>query len=95
MKICEEKKLMKSMIKLYTKKHYRDNNHKKFQELYEYSSTKLDKCPFNDKKGQCRNCEIHCYSPKYKDEFKKIMRYSGKYMLLKHPVLTIKHLLDK
>ena len=36
-------------------------------------------------------CKVHCYQKEYLSQVKKVMRFSGKYMLFYHPLLTIKH----
>ena len=45
-------------------------------------------------KPTCANCPIHCYKPVRKEQVKRIMRYAGPRMLLRHPILAITHQLD-
>jgi hypothetical protein len=63
-------------------------------EFQDYADRRLEKCPYGDDKPTCSNCPIHCYKPARREQVKKIMRYAGPRMLLRHPVLAIAHKLD-
>ena len=60
----------------------------------DYAEVRLDKCPFGQDKPTCSNCPIHCYKPAQREQVKRIMRYAGPRMLLRHPLLAITHKLD-
>jgi YbgA-like uncharacterized protein len=62
--------------------------------LMEYARRRLERCPFGEQKPTCVNCPIHCYQPKIRDQMKAVMRFSGPRMLLRHPVLALRHWLD-
>lgn len=62
--------------------------------LYRYSCKRIEECNFGENKSVCARCQIHCYRPDMREEIKKVMRYSGPKMPLKHPILTIYHLID-
>ena len=62
--------------------------------LADYADYRLDRCPYGGEKPTCVNCPVHCYSSRDRERMKKVMRYSGPRMLLRHPVLAIRHLLD-
>jgi hypothetical protein len=62
--------------------------------LGEYADTRLEKCPYGDEKPTCVNCPIHCYARAEREQMKEVMRYSGPRMLLKHPILAIRHMLE-
>ena len=64
------------------------------QEFLAYAETRLHKCPYGEDKPTCANCPVHCYKAARRDEARKIMRYAGPRMLLRHPLLTIAHQLD-
>jgi len=64
------------------------------QEFSGYVEVRLEKCPYGDDKPTCANCPVHCYKPDRRVQAKKIMRYAGPRMLLRHPLLTITHKLD-
>lgn len=92
--IQKEKKTIAAMIEIYCK-----GNHKcdgslcaDCRQLLEYAKKRLDNCPFGNGKGACSKCTIHCYKPRMRQKIKAVMRYSGRRMTLKHPVLAVKHL---
>lgn len=63
-------------------------------ELHRYALERLARCRFGEDKTTCRACPVHCYAPKQRDKIRKIMAYAGPKMLLRHPILTVRHLLD-
>lgn len=88
----QEHEVVRAMIEIYCRK----NHHSKelcpqCQKLADYAQQRTEKCPFMAEKTFCSQCKVHCYSPKMREEIKKVMRFSGKYMLFYHPVLTIRH----
>lgn len=91
--IRDEKETVSKMIHLYCRK-----KHKNIvlcevcEDLKEFALKRLSLCPFGEEKGACSNCSIHCYRPEHRKKIKKVMRYSGKWMLLYHPIYSIKHL---
>jgi len=62
--------------------------------LREYAWQRLDKCVFGAEKPTCANCPVHCYKPEMREKTRIVMRYAGPRMLLHHPVLAMRHLLD-
>lgn len=63
--------------------------------LREYALCRLDRCPFGADKGTCANCPIHCYRPAMKEQVRVVMRYAGPRMLWHHPILALRHWLDR
>ncbi len=89
-----EKRTIRAMIRIYC----RDTHGGKTlcaecTELLEYAFRRIDKCPYGLKKPACNDCTIHCYSPKMREEVKKVMRHAGPKMIFRHPVLAIAHLM--
>ncbi len=88
--------LVTKMIQLYCK----DKNHsstglcQSCRELMEYSYSRIKHCPFMETKSFCSNCKVQCYRQEMRDKIRQVMRYSGPRMLLYHPILTIRHLLE-
>ena len=62
--------------------------------LLDFATTRLERCRFGGEKPVCAKCPVHCYQPRMRDEIKQVMRYAGPRMLLRHPVLTIRHFID-
>ncbi|WP_261875618.1 nitrous oxide-stimulated promoter family protein [Vibrio rarus] len=86
------------MIVIYCAKHHkktRQQHHSLCAEcmaLSEYAKVKLDRCVFGQNKPTCNTCPVHCYRPEPKEQMRQVMRFSGPRMLLKHPILAIRHL---
>lgn len=64
------------------------------QALEDYALERLDRCPFQENKSTCANCRVHCYKKDMRERVRVVMRYAGARMLLHHPILAIRHLLD-
>jgi hypothetical protein len=86
-----------AMVRLYCGKH----GHKRSGPLcadcvalLDYATRRLERCIFGDAKPTCANCVVHCYSAEKREDIRNIMRWAGPRMLLRHPVLSIMHLLD-
>ena len=62
--------------------------------LLDYATTRLERCRFGSGKPVCAKCPVHCYQARMRDGIKQVMRYAGPRMLLRHPVLTIRHFID-
>jgi hypothetical protein len=48
--------------------------------LLEHGVAKLSLCPY-EPKPTCRKCASHCYAPGYREKVKKVMRFSGMYLV--------------
>ena len=89
-----EFKTIEAMVKIYCKDHHGTTGLcEACDDFLEYAFTRLDRCPYGEAKPTCKRCPIHCYKADYKLMSKQIMRYAGPKMLLKHPILAIRHLL--
>ncbi len=64
-------------------------------ELSDYARERLRKCPFGEAKTVCSRCAVHCYRPEMRARIRTVMRYSGPRMLYSHPLMTIRHMIDK
>jgi len=95
-RIKREKKTIEAMLRIYCKNHHGTKGElcSECNELLEYAKTRLDKCPFQENKSTCGKCLIHCYQPQMREKVKKVMKYSGPRMLLHHPLLAIRHVID-
>lgn len=91
----EEHHTIVAMLTIYCKAHhvYDSKLCIKCEELSDYSYARLQNCPFKGQKPTCGNCTIHCYKNNMRTEIKKVMRYSGPRMMLRHPIIAIKHLI--
>lgn len=91
--VTDEKEVVTKMIAIYCKrKHKQKELCEECETLEAFAHKRLSLCPFGEKKGACSNCPVHCYLPEYKEKIKVVMRYSGKWMILYHPIYSVKHL---
>ena len=94
-RIFREIVTIEKMIKIYKKSHPApDDNPEYYQTLFSYAVKRLEKCRYGEAKPACKQCPIHCYQPKQREQMKIIMRWAGPKMLYSHPILAIRHLID-
>ena len=65
------------------------------EELFDYASYRLLKCPYGEEKPTCKRCPVHCYARDKREQMHEVMRFAGPRMLLRHPVLAIRHIRDE
>jgi len=93
----KERKTVEIMIKKYCG-HFHNSETEMCNdcsEILEYANTRLDYCPFGEKKHVCSKCPIHCYNPQMREQIRIIMRYSGPKMIFSHPFVGFRHLFHK
>ena len=91
--IRREKVIVTKMIHIYCKKkHHQRVLCEECQDMHDYAMKKLSLCQFGEEKTACAKCPIHCYSQAYRQKIKGIMRFSGPWMLLYHPIESIRHI---
>lgn len=90
-----EFKTIEVMTRLYCRKQH--GSHESLcsscAQLVAYADERIKRCPFGADKPVCNQCPVHCYKPDMRERVKEVMRFSGPRMLLRHPVLAIRHLL--
>ena len=96
LRLRREEKTIAAMIRLYCRDHHGSKNElcTECSDLLEYARVRLDKCPYQEGKTTCAKCPIHCYKPAMREQVRTVMRYAGPRMLLRHPILTLYHLID-
>ena len=65
------------------------------EQFLDYAGRRLEKCPYGAGKPVCARCPIHCYKRAQRELARSIMRYAGPRMVLRHPWLSLVHVLDK
>jgi hypothetical protein len=96
-RIEREKRTVAAMIELYCFDHHTASHGElcpQCADLHAYAMQRLDRCPFQESKTTCANCAIHCYRSDRKEQIRIVMRYAGPRMLWRHPLMTIRHLVD-
>lgn len=98
----DEQKTVSLMIQLYCKKNHKQKNAmqspdfmcEKCKNLLSYVDQRILNCPFMETKTFCSNCRVHCYKKEYREEIRRVMRFSGPRMLFYHPVKAICHVIS-
>lgn len=93
--IDHEKRVVELMIRIFCRKKEKNTILcPDCVELLHYAHSRLDRCPFGEKKKTCKQCAIHCYKPAMREKMKQVMRFSGPRMILYAPVEAIRHILN-
>lgn len=92
-RIDKEKRIVGKMVKIYCRAHHNPDTDlcPECSEILDYSSLKLDLCPFGEGKPPCKNCETHCFEPAKREHIRKIMRYSGPRMFFADILSWLEH----
>jgi predicted amidophosphoribosyltransferase len=95
-RIAREERTIGAMMYIYCRDHHALDGALCAQcgRLLVYARRRLATCPFQDAKPACNRCQVHCYSETMRERVKAVMRYAGPRMLLRHPILSLFHLLD-
>lgn len=83
---------MAFMVWLYCSK--KEKNNKlcdKCLDLIEYSTKRLDNCPYAKEKPSCKKCPKHCYKKEYRENIREVMRFSAPRMIFYYPKETLRH----
>lgn len=90
-----EKALVSRMIALYCKKNHGGKSLcPDCAALDAYARQRSDRCPFMETKTFCSNCHVHCYKPEMRERIRAVMRFSGPRMILYHPLLAVRHVME-
>ena len=91
----QEQQVISKMILIYCRgKHKSKQLCEECQQLLDYATEKIEKCPMMAEKTFCSGCEIHCYQAEKREQIKQVMRYAGPRIIFHHPILLIKHVMD-
>ncbi len=96
-RLLREYKTIAAMSRIYCRDHHAQPRGlcEECAGLLDYARRRLEVCPFQEHKPACNFCQVHCYSRLMRERVKAVMRYAGPRMLLRHPLLSLWHLLDK
>ncbi|MCU7804532.1 MAG: nitrous oxide-stimulated promoter family protein [Candidatus Thiodiazotropha sp. (ex Lucinoma borealis)] len=96
-RIKREQQTIAAMMVIYCTDHHHTNGVlcSECSQLLDYARRRLDTCPFQEEKPACNHCTVHCYSKDMRERVQQVMRYAGPRMMLRHPILSFYHLLDK
>lgn len=96
-RLDRELKTVRAMIAIYCRDMHRQGQDlcSGCFELADYAARRLANCPWAGEKHTCGTCVVHCYKPEMREKIKAVMRHSGPKMILYHPVLALRHLIDE
>lgn len=91
-----EQKIVSFMIQLYCRKNHGIKNGlcTDCAELSSYAIMRSEHFPFMEQKTFCSNCRVHCYVLEMRERIRAVMRFSGPRMMMYHPLLAVRHLLE-
>jgi hypothetical protein len=92
-----EERTIRLMVSLYCRghRHSKSGICGECGELSGYLAERFALCPYRaGGKPACGLCRSNCFSGEMHRRFRAIMRYAGPRMLVRHPLLTLAHLLD-
>ena len=94
-RLSTEYTTIEAMVGIYCRHHHgrRSGLCPECANLLAYAGQRLDKCPFQEDKPVCAECLVHCYKPDLREQVRVVMRYAGPRMLLRHPILAIRHMI--
>jgi hypothetical protein len=90
-----EARTIEVMISLFCRNHHGENLCPECSELMKYAMERLQNCPFEDGKTVCVKCPVRCYQPVMREKIRTVMRYAGRRMTFRHPVLAFFHFVDR
>lgn len=94
MKIEKEEEICFLMIDLYCKKRHQLQDCPQCRELKDYVAQRLHHCPYGNQKAFCSSCHTPCYRADMQERICTVMRFSGPRMLLYHPIVAVRHLVQ-
>jgi predicted amidophosphoribosyltransferase len=91
-----ERKTLEAMIDLYCQGLHNsgDGLCPECHALRDYARQRLQKCPYQEGKTTCAKCPTHCYKPAMREQIRAVMRYAGPRMPVRHPLMTLQHMVD-
>jgi hypothetical protein len=92
-RLAREQRTFDAMMEIYCRDHHgrRRGLCAECEGLRSYAEQRLIHCPFETDKPTCVNCKVHCYRAEMREAVKVVMRYAGPRMLLRHPILAVRH----
>ena len=96
-RIEREKHTISAMLHIYCRDHHatRKGLCGDCAALLDYAQRRLDSCPFQQHKPACNKCTVHCYAAGMRERVRQVMRYAGPRMAVEHPLLAVRHVIDR
>lgn len=89
-----EKMTIRYMVEIYCRGHHRtgDGLCEECRGLLDYAMERIGRCPYRSRKPACSGCPVHCYRADWREQVRRVMRYAGPRIALRHPILALFHL---
>jgi hypothetical protein len=98
-RITREKETIRAMVGIYCRGNHTPTAGSELcdecRALLDYALARLDHCPNAMNKPPCAKCTVHCYKPSRREQIKAVMRYAGPRMLWEHPILAVRHWMQR
>jgi hypothetical protein len=97
-RLAREYRTLEKMVAIYCRDHHNQSGDLPCDDcraFLTYAEQRLLKCPYGQKKPTCAHCPVHCYKPRQREHARIVMQYSGPRMVLRHPWLSLLHVMDK
>lgn len=97
-RLAREYLTLEKMVAVYCRDHHQDAGGLPCDDCAKflgYAERRLLKCPYGQDKPTCARCPVHCYKPMQREQARIVMQYAGPRMVLRHPWLSLLHMLDK
>jgi len=95
-RVERERRTVEHMIRLYCRGNHGSTGElcQECGSLMKYANQRLDHCPHKENKPTCLKCTVHCYNQEMRERIRGVMRYSGPRMLVRHPIMALRHIFD-
>jgi hypothetical protein len=96
-RIARERSTVRHMVEIYCRDNHEQSEGlcERCNGLFSYAMARLDHCIYQEDKPTCKKCPVHCYKKDMRAAMRQVMIHSGPRMLLSHPILAVRHLLDE
>ena len=97
-RLAREYRTLARMVSIYCKDHHDPQDGppcEACRAFLGYAERRLEKCPYGQDKPTCARCPVHCYKPAQREQARIVMQYAGPRMPLRHPWLSLLHVMDK
>ena len=90
---ARESEMVTEMIGLYCRAHHGKTGAlcSECAALADYARARSARCPRMAEKTFCSSCPHPCYAPAMREGIRRVMRWAGPRMLLRHPVWALRH----
>ena len=94
-RVRREQRSIEAMVGIYCHDHHGgDDLCDECGKLLRYARQRLDNCVFGESKLTCTNCTVHCYSKTMRGRIVEVIRYAGRRLTYRYPLLGLLHMLD-